>query len=159
MDYKYIEQLLERYWRCETSLEEEEILRTFFSQEKVPEHLLQYKLLFSFVKQEKDDNVLNDEFDEKVLSIIDEDKPIKAKVITFRYRLLPLFKAAALLAIVLTLGNAINGAFSTGSGSSLPVSVANSNKTSEGPSVAKTDSLHSDSLQHNISVTTSTITK
>ena len=112
MDYKYIEQLLERYWRCETSLEEEEILRTFFSQEKVPEHLLQYKLLFSFVKQEKDDNVLNDEFDEKVLSIIDEDKPIKAKVITFRYRLLPLFKAAALLAIVLTLGNAINGAFS-----------------------------------------------
>lgn len=159
MDYKYIEQLLERYWRCETSLEEEEILRTFFSQEKVPEHLLQYKLLFSFVKQEKDDNVLNDEFDEKVLSIIDEDKPIKAKVITFRYRLLPLFKAAALLAIVLTLGNAINGAFSTGSGSSLPVSVANSNKTSEGPSVAKTDSLHSDSLQHNISVTISTITK
>lgn len=159
MDYKYIEQLLERYWRCETSLEEEEILRAFFSQEKVPEHLLQYKLLFSFVKQEKDDNVLNDEFDEKVLSIIDEDKPIKAKVITFRYRLLPLFKAAALLAIVLTLGNAINGAFSTESGSSLPVSVANSNKTSEGPSVAKADSLHSDSLQHNISVTTSTITK
>ena len=25
MDYKYIEQLLERYWQCETSLEEEGI--------------------------------------------------------------------------------------------------------------------------------------
>jgi len=36
MDYKYIEQLLERYWRCETSLQEEEILRLFFSQEEVP---------------------------------------------------------------------------------------------------------------------------
>ena len=30
MDYKYIEQLLERYWNCETSLEEEQILRSFF---------------------------------------------------------------------------------------------------------------------------------
>ena len=28
MDYKYIKQLLERYWNCETSLEEEDILRT-----------------------------------------------------------------------------------------------------------------------------------
>ena len=31
MDYKYINQLLDRYWKCETSLEEEEILRAFFS--------------------------------------------------------------------------------------------------------------------------------
>ena len=36
MDYKYIEQLLERYWKCETSLEEEQILRTFFRQEEIP---------------------------------------------------------------------------------------------------------------------------
>ena len=32
MDYKYIEQLLERYWQGETSLQEEAILRSFFSQ-------------------------------------------------------------------------------------------------------------------------------
>ena len=31
MDYKYIEQLLERYWQCETTLQEENILRAFFS--------------------------------------------------------------------------------------------------------------------------------
>ena len=31
MDYKYIEQLLERYWQCETSVEEESELRAFFS--------------------------------------------------------------------------------------------------------------------------------
>ena len=36
MDYKYINQLLERYWNCETSLEEEGILRAFFSQKDVP---------------------------------------------------------------------------------------------------------------------------
>ena len=36
MDYKYIEQLLENYWNCETSTEEEQILRSFFSQKDVP---------------------------------------------------------------------------------------------------------------------------
>ena len=32
MDYKYIEQLLERYWQGETTLQEEAILCNFFSQ-------------------------------------------------------------------------------------------------------------------------------
>ena len=48
MDYKYIEQLLERYWNCETSVEEEQILRTFFRQKEVPAHLLRYKPLFAY---------------------------------------------------------------------------------------------------------------
>ena len=104
MDYKYIEQLLERYWRCETSLQEEEILRSFFAQERVPESLLPYKSLFSFVQEEKDENVLSDKFDAKILSLIDDEQPVKAKVITMRQRLAPLFKAAAVVAIVLTLG-------------------------------------------------------
>ena len=39
MDYKYIEQLLERYWAAETSLEEEDILRAFFSQKEIPAEL------------------------------------------------------------------------------------------------------------------------
>ena len=37
MDCKYIEQLLERYWQCETSLEEEAQLRAFFNGSDVPE--------------------------------------------------------------------------------------------------------------------------
>ena len=47
MDYKYINQLLDRYWKCETSLEEEEILRTFFRQDELPAELKPYKSLFS----------------------------------------------------------------------------------------------------------------
>ena len=35
MDYKYISQLLERYWNVETTLEEEEILKAFFRQDNV----------------------------------------------------------------------------------------------------------------------------
>ena len=46
MDYKYIEQLLERYWQCETSLAEEEVLRVFFSQDEIPLHLIRFKEVF-----------------------------------------------------------------------------------------------------------------
>ena len=46
MDYKYINQLLDRYWKAETSLEEEEILRAFFSQDELPAELKPYQALF-----------------------------------------------------------------------------------------------------------------
>lgn len=65
MDYKYIEQLLERYWHCETSLQEEKILRTFFSQKNVPVGLVSYKDLFIYEHSEKDTVKLNDDFDKK----------------------------------------------------------------------------------------------
>ena len=45
MNYQYIEQLLERYWDCQTTLEEEQILRSFFKQEDVPAHLMPYGVL------------------------------------------------------------------------------------------------------------------
>ena len=60
MDYKYIEQLLERYWACETTLQEEEILRTFFSQEDVPADLQKYRALFVYAQQEATQKVLGD---------------------------------------------------------------------------------------------------
>lgn len=66
MDYKYIEQLLERYWRCETSLQEEEILRMFFSQEDIPVALVPYRSLFVYEQNEKEMDVLGDDFDQRV---------------------------------------------------------------------------------------------
>ena len=40
---KQIEELLQRYWLCETSVEEEARLRAFFSSTDVPAHLCRYK--------------------------------------------------------------------------------------------------------------------
>ena len=71
MDYKYIEQLLERYWDCETTIEEESILRTFFSQKDVPARLLKYRSLFEYQKQSAASEPLGDEFDSKVLAAIE----------------------------------------------------------------------------------------
>lgn len=106
MDYKYITQLLERYWECRTSLEEENILKAFFSQKDVPEELLRYKALFDYTLSEPKEEVLGDDFDEKIMSLINEPAPVKARIITLQQKLKPLFKAAAVVAIMLTLGNA-----------------------------------------------------
>lgn len=147
MDYKYIEQLLERYWQCETTLEEENILRTFFSQKEVPVALLPYQSLFVYEQTARTEAPLGDEFDQRVLAQVSEEAPVKARPLTLRRRLMPLFKAAAIVAIILTLGNAIQVAFNT-EGQEVVVNVAEElHKTVDGPSVAKTDSIRVDSLQ------------
>ena len=112
MDYKYIEQLLERYWEGETTLQEEAILRTFFSQPDMPDHLRKYQPLFLMEKEEP----LGDDFDARILDSIGEEgaqKP-KAKIITLASRLKPLFKAAAIVAILLTIGNAAQAPWNYG---------------------------------------------
>ena len=110
MDYKYIEQLLERYWQCETTLQEEAILRSFFSQDDVPAELQQYKALFTQPKAE-----LGDDFDARILAMVgQESAEPKAKVVSFTSRLMPLFRAAAVVAIILTLGQAAQAPWDRG---------------------------------------------
>lgn len=106
VDYKYIEQLLERYFQCETSLEEERILRTFFSQKEVPVALLPYRDLFVYEQAAIAEETLGDDFDDRIMSIINEEDnvQVKARVITLPRRLRPLFRAAAVVGIILSLG-------------------------------------------------------
>ena len=109
MDYKQIEQLLNRYWRCETSLEEEAELRTFFNESDVPQHLLCYKDLFVY-QQTEQQVCLGEDFDARVLAEI-EAPVVKAKRLTLTFRLMPLFKAVAVLAIIFSLGNVVQHSF------------------------------------------------
>lgn len=107
MDYKYIEQLLERYFTAETTLQEEQILRSFFSQEdsEMPENLRQYAPLFEAMVPE---DALGDDFDERLLAMTEEAPVVEARVISLSQRLRPLFSAAAVVAILLTLAGALN---------------------------------------------------
>jgi hypothetical protein len=113
MDTKTIEHidlLLERYFNAETTLEEEARLRAFFCSDDVPARLEQWRNLFVVA----DDEVLGDDFDSRILAMIDGEshKPsVKARVISMRSRLMPLFKAAAVVAIILTLGGALQAPF------------------------------------------------
>ena len=149
MDYKYINQLLDRYWKCETSLEEEEILRTFFSQDELPAELKPYKSLFSYELSEAKNEALGEEFDQRMMSLIEDEytkEPNKAKVVSLTERLKPLFKAAAVVAIFLTLGNAAQVPFQDNSSNIENVGTI---KATRGASVALGgDSTTVDSMQH-----------
>ena len=149
MDYKYINQLLDRYWKCETSLEEEEILRAFFSQEDLPAELKPYKPLFAYEQKEAKQTTLGEDFDQKVMAMIEDEytkKPNKAKVVSLTERLKPLFKAAAVVAIFLTLGNAAQVPFQDNAEG---VENVSSNKATRGASVAMGgDSASVDTMQH-----------
>ena len=107
MDYRYIRQLLERYWKGETTLEEEQILRTFFIQKDIPEDMEVYRPLFAYESEEVKTDVLDAAFDERVLASIEEPAKVKAKVVRLPHVLWPLFKAAAVVAIVLSLSMAV----------------------------------------------------
>ncbi len=148
MDYKYINQLLDRYWKGETSLEEEEILRAFFSQDELPAELKPYQALFSYEMGEAKQEGLGDDFDQKMMAMIEDEytkEPNKAKVVSLTERLKPLFKAAAVVAIFLTLGNAAQVPFQN---SSDEVESVGYTKSGKGVSVAMGDSSSVDSMQH-----------
>ena len=116
MDYKYIEQLLSRYFEATATLKEEQILKAFFAQddEELPEALRQYKSLFEAM--EKGD-VLGTDFDDRILSLIgrqtdnSQSEVSKARIISLQERFRPLLRAAAVVAVILTLSTAINQSF------------------------------------------------
>ncbi|MCR5513608.1 MAG: pyruvate ferredoxin oxidoreductase [Prevotella sp.] len=107
MDYKYIEQLMERYWNAETTLEEESILRSFFRQENIPAEMEPLRALFA---DEASRQQLGDDFDARILEMIGKEeapKVVKAREVSLTRRMMPLFKAAAVIAIILTIGGAL----------------------------------------------------
>ena len=148
MDYKYINQLLDRYWKGETSLEEEEILRAFFSQDELPAELKPYQALFSYEMGEAKQEALGDDFNRKMMAMIEDEyakEPNRAKVVSLTDRLKPLFKAAAIVAIFLTLGNALQVPFQNNAEDN--VGNVGYTKSGKGVSVALGDSATVDSMQ------------
>ena len=150
MDYKYINQLLERYWRCETSIEEEDILKAFFSQKDVPVELLRYKDLFTYELSETKQDVLGEDFDAKILAMTEESTPVKAKVISMTQRLRPLVKAAAAVAIILTLVNALQVPFANNNNGNAINYYDGYDSIKQGTSMAMGDSAVVDSMKRSI---------
>jgi hypothetical protein len=66
MDSKEVGQLLEKYWNCETSLEEEQVLRSYFKSPNVPDQLKDAAELFRFFENERQRS-LTTEFDDNVM--------------------------------------------------------------------------------------------
>lgn len=73
MEYQRIHQLLDKYWECATSVEEERELRDFFTSGPIPSELLPYKAWFVSYEAETL-SPLGPEFDNRVLRQIERKK-------------------------------------------------------------------------------------
>lgn len=143
MDYKYIEQLLERYWACESSEAEERILREFFAQQEIPAHLARYRSLFEYERTAAADG-LDAAFDARVCAIVEAapQPVVKMKRMTMARRLRPFYRAAAAVAIVMLLGNAAQHSFKQGETSEgWDYNMAGYTDTYENPQTALDESL------------------
>ena len=80
MDSKEIGQLLEKYWNCETSLEEEKVLRDYFNGPNVPDQLKDAAQLFQFFETERK-RALEENFDHDVMRSVKKTER-KAKVVS-----------------------------------------------------------------------------
>ncbi len=67
MDSKRIEELLAKYWECETSLEEEKELRAFFQSTQIPEKFKESASLFQYFEAQRKISLNDVAFDAAVI--------------------------------------------------------------------------------------------
>jgi hypothetical protein len=95
MDYNKIKILLEKYWNCETTLEEESILQEYLSGSELPEDLKEISPLFQYYKSQRGVKV-SEGFEERVINEIEsEEKKGKQRYLHIFYKL-----AAAVILIL-----------------------------------------------------------
>ena len=95
MDYNKIKILLEKYWNCETTLEEESILQEYLSGSDIPEDLKEISPLFQYYKSQRGVKV-SEGFEERVINKIEsKEKKGKQKYLHIFYKV-----AAAVILIL-----------------------------------------------------------
>ena len=98
MDSKRIEELLARYWECETSLEEEQQLHQYFQQKDIPEQWKETAALFKYFQQQKKKSITDVSFDDQVLASVPK---AKGKTISFFYITMRIAAGVAVLMVAI----------------------------------------------------------
>ena len=70
MDSNRIEELLIKYWECETSLEEEQQLKEYFRGGNIPEHMKETAALFRYFEAHKKKSLTDSSFDGQVMNSV-----------------------------------------------------------------------------------------
>jgi hypothetical protein len=73
MDYEGIKALLNKYWNCETSLEEEAQLRKYFSGSHVHDELKEFAPYFQYLKSESE-MLISENFEKKLIDQVKNRK-------------------------------------------------------------------------------------
>ena len=101
VDYNHIDELIEKYYDCETTLEEERYLNEYFASDQVANH---HKVLipqFVFYKQEEER--ISDDFNAKMMELLNQEvkKPKKLALFSANF-----WKYSAAAVILLGIGMA-----------------------------------------------------
>lgn len=95
MDSEKIDELVQKYWRCETSIEEEQQLQIFFGGNQIPDHLRETASLFRYFGAQKNKALTDVTFDKEVLKKI---QPPARRTATLVYNAMRI--AAGILVLV-----------------------------------------------------------
>ncbi|MEQ8927723.1 MAG: hypothetical protein RLO81_18040 [Fulvivirga sp.] len=104
MDSKRIEELIAKYWECETTLEEEKELKSYFSSGEYDAKFKDIAPLFQYYTNEKESASLDGLFDEQVLAEIEQgvsSAPKKGRVLSMFTNI---SKVAAVILVVVVAG-------------------------------------------------------
>ncbi len=74
MDSNRIDELLNKYWNCETSLEEEQHLHAYFKETNIPEQWKETGLLFRYFEQQKNKSLNDLALDNKLMTTLVKSK-------------------------------------------------------------------------------------
>jgi hypothetical protein len=102
MDLKRIEILLERYWNCVSTVEEENELKALFNRNPVPDHLKESAALFKYYEQQKQAG-LDEKFDEKIIARIKHQQSPKIRRLNLSLRNYMRVAAAVLVILAASL--------------------------------------------------------
>lgn len=100
MDSENIDELIQKYWRCETSIEEERQLQEFFATNNVPEHLKESASLFKYFGQQRNRTLTDVSFDREVLAKI---QPRKGRTTTLLYNAMRIAAGVLVLMVAIWL--------------------------------------------------------
>lgn len=100
MDYERIKSLLEKYWSCETTLEEEEYLRKQLSRDDLPPDLKEFAALFRYFKAQKDVKTQEGFEDRIIVTLTNKNRSGKRRYLSIVYKVAA---AVILLLFVITI--------------------------------------------------------
>ncbi len=100
MDYKRIDLLLERYWNCVATQEEEAEIKAFFSSNnQIPAHLESTASLFQYFTREEEVKMLDEAFDKNLLAKLKQQPQGKVRKLEQSFQ--NYMKVAAVIALVI----------------------------------------------------------
>jgi hypothetical protein len=97
MDSNKIDELLKKYWNCETSLEEEQQLQTYFREGNIPEQLKETAALFRYFAEHKKKTLTDVSFEGQVMKNV--KAPKKGRIASLVYNTMRI--AAGIVVLVL----------------------------------------------------------